>query len=63
MTGGAASGKHTSHHPRPQHLEVAAFGAVGIDGMVDAGAGAVEDLQAAVEPVRALDDAFLKGLQ
>jgi hypothetical protein len=52
-----------SHHPRPQQLEVAAFQAVRVNGVIHAGAGAVEDLEAAVEAVHALDHAALEILQ
>ncbi len=52
-----------SHHPGPEELEVAAFEAVGKNRMVHAGAGAVEDLQAAVEAVHTLDHAFLERLE
>lgn len=40
----------------PEHLEVPAFGAVGHDGMIGAGAGGFEELQATTLAMRGLDD-------
>ena len=50
-------------NPTPEHLEVASLGVVGGVGVVAAGAGAIEDLEALLVAVRGLADEVLEGLR
>src|SRR6185312_7638500 len=53
----------SSDHPRPEHLQVPAVEAVGVDRMVRARARPVQELQPPVEPVGGLDHVLLELLQ
>ena len=50
-------------NPTPQHLEVTSLGVVGGVGVIAAGAGAIEDLEALLVAVRGLADEVLEGLR
>ena len=58
----ATQSRPASGDPAPEHLEVASLGVVGGVGVVAAGTGAIEDLQALLVAVRGLADKVLEGL-
>jgi len=53
---------YSLRHPTPENLEVASLGVVGGVGVVAAGAGAIEDLEALLVAVRGLAHEVLEGL-
>jgi hypothetical protein len=54
---------YSLRYPAPEHLEVTSLGVVGGVGVIAAGAGAIEDLEALLVAVGCLADEVLEGLR